>query len=59
MNIRTWDCDYPQDLGFELPPQEAVEINKEAYRMVSKEQPDIDDSLRILDRKITYITEKE
>ena len=28
MNIRTWDCDYPQDLGFELPPQEAVEINK-------------------------------
>lgn len=45
MNIRTWDCDYPQDLGFELPPQEAVEINKEAYRMLSKEQPDIDDFL--------------
>ena len=35
MNIRTWDCDYPQDLGFELPPQEAVEDKlKKAYRMV-------------------------
>ncbi|VEI77981.1 Uncharacterised protein [Mannheimia haemolytica] len=43
MTVRTWDSDYPQDL--ELPPQDAIEFNKEAYRMVSKETPDMSDFL--------------
>lgn len=43
MTIGTWDCDYPQYL--DLPPSEAIEICQNAYRMVSKVPPDINDFL--------------
>lgn len=45
MTMGIWDCDYPNDLGFNLPPEDAIEIQKEAYRMVTKERPDMDDFL--------------
>lgn len=45
MKTLEWDNDYPNDLEFSLPPEDAKDINKKLYRIVSKETPDLDDFL--------------